>query len=31
MLYGNVDTDKEADFEIELSGVTKLAVSDFVL
>ncbi len=31
MLYGNVDKDKEADFEIELSGVTKLAASDFVL
>ena len=30
MLYGNVDNDKEADFEIELSGVTKLVASDFV-
>jgi hypothetical protein len=31
ILYGNVDKDPEADFEIELSGVTKLVAGDFVL
>ena len=31
MLYGNVDKDKEADFEIELTGVTKVVSADFVL
>jgi Ca2+-binding RTX toxin-like protein len=31
ILYGNVDKDPEADFEIELSGVTKLVAGDFLL
>ncbi|MFI3215813.1 MAG: M10 family metallopeptidase C-terminal domain-containing protein, partial [Methylococcales bacterium] len=31
MLYGNVDKDKEADFEIALIGVTKVVSGDFVL
>ena len=31
MLYGNVDKDKEADFEIALTGVTKVVSADFVL
>jgi len=31
ILYGNVDKDSEADFEIELSGVTKLVAGDFLL
>lgn len=31
ILYGNVDKDPEADFEIELSGITKLIAGDFLL
>lgn len=31
VLYGNTDTDSSAEFSIQLSGISKLSLSDFVL